>query len=138
MIKVVVLIPIYLYQACLTLPAPAKLILRWISGQFEIIVSEQVLKEYFYVLHHIPGVDQEKAHNLLTELKSTGITVNIPDTLKVCKDADDDKFLETALVGNADLLVTKNIKHYPVKSYQNVQIVKVSKFLSRVEKEFQE
>lgn len=55
-------------------------------------------------------------------------------TFKICKDPDDDKFLETAVVGNGNYLVTKNIKHFPIKSYENIQIVGVSKFLSHIEK----
>ncbi len=36
--------------------APAKLILFWVKGQFDIVFSKQILKEYSYVLHNIPGV----------------------------------------------------------------------------------
>lgn len=39
-------------------------------------------------------------------------------------------------VGQADYLVTKNIRHFPYKNYQNVQIVKISKFLKVLETEF--
>jgi hypothetical protein len=37
---------------------------------------------------------------------------------------------------NILVLVTKNIKHFPIKRYRQVQIVRVSKFLTRLEKEF--
>lgn len=116
--------------------APAKLILRWLKGQFEILISEQIKEEYTYILHHLPEVDQQKADALLEELDISGIRVAILGTLQACKDLDDDKFLETAVAGQADYLVTKNTKHFPRKSYQDVRIVKVSKFLEQLEKQF--
>lgn len=116
--------------------APAKLILRWLKGQFEILISEQTMEEYTYVLRHSPGVEQDKVTHLLNELTSSGVSVIISGTLKTCKDSDDDKFLETAVIGQASFLVTKNTKHFPHKSYQDVRIVKISKFLKEIEKQF--
>lgn len=94
------------------------------------------MEEYTYVLRLMPGVYQDKFTTLLHALNSEAINVVIPDTLKACKDPDDDKFLETAITGHAEYLVTKNIKHYPSKSYRHVRIVKVSKFLREIEKQF--
>jgi len=116
--------------------APAKLILRWLKGQFDTLISDETMNEYAYILHHLPEINQRKADDLLGELRISGIRVAILGTLQVCKDADDDKFLETAVNGEADYLVTKNTKHFPRKSYQNVRIVKVSKFLEELEKQF--
>jgi len=62
--------------------------------------------------------------------------VQITGAFQICKDSDDDKFLETALAGGADFLVTKNLKHFPHKSYQSVRIVNVTKFLQALEKLF--
>lgn len=116
--------------------APAKLILRWLKGQFDILISTEILEDYKYVLFHLPEIEQNKVTNLLDELLASAINVNIPGILKACKDSDDDKFLETAVAGNADYLVTKNIKHFPYKTYQGVQIVKISKFLKVLEHAF--
>jgi len=116
--------------------APTKLILRWLQGQYDLLISEQIMEEYTYVLRLLPGVYQDKVTALLHALNSEAINVVISDTLKVCKDHDDDKFLETAITGQAEYLVTKNTKHFPAKSYQNVRIVKVSKFLREIEKIF--
>lgn len=118
--------------------APAKLILRWLQGQLEPVVCEQTLQEHEYVLSHLPGIDQNKASDLLEELRASALTVTIPAELRVCKDRDDDKFLETAIIGNADFLVTKNLKHFPPKSFQNVRIVALAKILTELEKQYPE
>lgn len=48
----------------------------------------------------------------------------------------DDKFLETAVAGGADFLITKNFKHFPLKSYEGVRFVNVATFLKELEKIF--
>ncbi len=116
--------------------APAKLILRWLKGQFDLVISEETLREYEYILMNLEIIDSDKASQLLAEVRASAAVVTIPGQLQACKDPDDDKFLETAVVGNADFLVTKNIKHFPFKSFQNVRIVKVSKFLTELEKQY--
>lgn len=113
--------------------APAKLILRWFKSQFEVLISEQITEEYEYILRHLDNVEQTKVATIFNEFNTSGVKVVIPSTLKVCKDPDDDKFLETAIVGKADYLVTKNTKHFPHKS---IRIVKISAFLKELEKQF--
>ncbi|UCH93889.1 MAG: PIN domain-containing protein [Candidatus Aminicenantes bacterium] len=53
--------------------------------------------------------------------------------LDVCTDSNDNRFLECAVAGNADFLVTKNIRHFPYKIYGNVKIVRIKKFLNTLE-----
>ena len=73
---------------------------------------------------------------LKDELETFSRRVEISGTLHVCKDPDDDKFLETAATGGADFLVTKNLKHFPRKSYSEMRIVNVANFLKEIEKIF--
>lgn len=83
-----------------------------------------------------PIVPRDKAEVFLNGLAELAQVVFIAEKLDVCKDPSDNIFLETAATGNAEYLVTKNIKHFPFKRYQQVEIVRVAKFLSRLEKEF--
>jgi putative PIN family toxin of toxin-antitoxin system len=136
MIKAVVDTNVFLAGLLNASGAPAKLILRWLLGQFDLVISDQVVEEYTYVLRNQDGVEQDKVTNLLEELNSSAISVKIDGTLKACKDPDDNKFLETASQGQAGYLVTKNTKHFPKKAYQSIRIVKLSTFLKAVEKEF--
>lgn len=39
----------------------------------------------------------------------------------------------SAAAGNADYLVTKNIRHFPQKKFRNVRIVRIKKFLDVLE-----
>lgn len=118
------------------LGAPAKIRQRWRQQQFDLLISDATLEEYTDVLLHSPTISVGEVTELLTELKAFSQHIQINGTLQACKDSDDDIFLETAVVGGADFLVTKNLKHFPHKSYGGVRIVKVSTFLKVVEKTF--
>lgn len=116
--------------------APAKLLVRWLDGQFVLLFSKPVFDEYSRILLSHPHVPREKAGSFLNELEELAHSVSIAGKLNACKDSSDNVFLETAVDGNAEYLVTKNIKHFPFKRYQQVEIVRVAKFLSRLETEF--
>ncbi|MGH7453619.1 MAG: putative toxin-antitoxin system toxin component, PIN family [bacterium] len=125
-----------IFMAALLNPsgAPAKIRRRWRQRQFEVLISDAILDEYSDVFSHsliIPEIDTQL---LLDELKSFSRRTKIGGTLRVCKDSDDDKFLETAVEGGADFLVTKNLKHFPRKSYGGVRIVNVANFLKALER----
>lgn len=116
--------------------APAKIRRRWRERQFEVLLSVQVLNEYSDVLSNSRAISEFDATLLLRELIGFSRRVEIVGSLHVCKDPDDDKFLETAVIGGADFLVTKNLKHFPRTSYGNVRIVNVATFLKELEKNF--
>lgn len=118
--------------------ASSEIILRWLKNQFKIVTSNNVLEEYEAILLNLSVIEKKKALDLIEKLISTTEKMAITGTLRICKDSDDDKFLETAIVGQVDYLVTKNIRHFPYKSFQNVQIVKISKFLKVLEAEFKD
>lgn len=114
--------------------AAFKIFLRFFKGQFSWINSEETMEEYEGVLSLSQKISSISLYIFLHLLRSRSVLVKIKGNLQVCKDADDDKFLETALVGDADFLVTKNLKHFPRENYENVRIVNVATFLKELEK----
>lgn len=114
--------------------APFKIFQRFFRGQFDWINSQQILDEYQGVLSLSQKMSPTSVHIFLHLLRKRSILVQITGDLQVCRDPDDDKFLETAIVGGADFLVTKNLRHFPRKSYQGVRIVNVTTLLKELEK----
>ena len=51
-------------------------------------------------------LDLDERHEFLRELALTAEVIEVPGHLRVCRDPDDDKIIETAIVGRADCLVT--------------------------------
>ena len=116
--------------------AALKILRRFFQRQYEWVNSQSTFDEYRRVLPRSQRIPPRRVRAFLSLISKRSRFVQITSTFKICKDSDDDKFLETALVGNADFLVTKNLKHFPHKSYQGVRIVNVAKFLQELEKHF--
>ena len=116
--------------------APAKIYHRWLDDQFNLVTSPAIEVEYKDVMSQSSQIQPDEVQELFQEVSARSLNVPISGTLHVCKDPDDDIFLETALIADADFLVTKNLKHFPRKSYFGVKIVKVSAFLRELEKVF--
>jgi len=116
--------------------ACAKLI-DWMTRDvdyFQLLLSEPIWNEYTAVADWlIPRSKQlEKEHILhILRFHSAWITPDIQ--LHVCSDLSDNRFLECAVAGHADYLVTKNIRHFPTNKYEQVKIVRIKEFLSALE-----
>lgn len=53
-------------------------------------------------------------------------------TVTVCRDPDDNKIIETALVGNCDYIVSGDKDFLDLKNYESVKIVSPAEFVAIV------
>ncbi|MCB0110410.1 MAG: putative toxin-antitoxin system toxin component, PIN family [Caldilineaceae bacterium] len=101
---------------------------------FQLLLSQPIWQEYATVAGWlIPSELHNERHRILEILREQAIWVEPQQTLAVCGDPSDNRFLECAVEGNADYLVTKNIKHFPYKQYQGIRIVRIREFLNALE-----
>ena len=116
--------------------ASAKLI-DWMTKEedyFRLLLSQPIWDEYSTVADWlIPEERQEEKVRILNILRLQSDWIEPKIHLDVCSDKSDNRFLECAVAGNADYLVTKNIRHFPPKEYQGIKIVRIRKFLSVLE-----
>ncbi len=116
--------------------ASAKLI-DWMTKEedyFRLLISEPVWKEYSAVADWlIPETRHSEKKRILNVLYSGAEKIEPEIRLNACSDESDNRFLECAVAGNADYLVTKNIRDFPHKEYRNIKIVRISKFLKVLE-----
>jgi len=114
--------------------APAKLIKYFQHDLFLLVISEDILKEYINVILEFNNdVLYENAEELFLTIMEKAIISNPTQKFDVCRDKDDNKFIECAIAAKADYIVTKNIKHFPPKEYQGIKIVKIKDFLKAIE-----
>ncbi len=117
--------------------ASAKLI-DWMTREedyFQLLVSEPIWDEYTGVAEWlIPSSRQAEKERILRILRTHSAWIEPDIRLHVCTDPDDNRFLECAVSGYADYLVTKNLRHFPRKQYEHVKIVGISVFLKALEK----
>jgi len=116
--------------------APAKLIKYLRRDAFVIILSGDVLDEYTSVIFEFNNdVLIEDAVELFLMIMQKSNFVIPTEKHDVCRDKDDNKFIECAVAASADFIVTKNIRHFPKKEYRGIHIIKIRDFLKILEKD---
>jgi uncharacterized protein len=73
--------------------------------------------------------EQHRATSALQAILARGIRVKIRGTLKVCRDPNDDMFLECAALAKADLLVAGDKDLLILGTYKGTRIVTPSEYL---------
>jgi putative PIN family toxin of toxin-antitoxin system len=108
---------------------PKKIIDLFIKGKIQLLISPQILEEISRVLKEILGDDSEINYFIkLISLNSIEIIPNV--TLQVIKeDPSDNKFLECAVVGKADYIISGDKHLLDLRKYQGIPIIKVDEFL---------
>jgi putative PIN family toxin of toxin-antitoxin system len=116
--------------------ASAKLI-DWMTRDedyFQLLLSEPIWQEYTTVAEWlVPPPRHSEKNRVMQTLRFHAEWIEPGLRLDVCTDSNDNRFLECAVAGNADFLVTKNIRHFPYKHYESVKIVRIKKFLDTLE-----
>jgi len=101
---------------------------------FRLLISQPVWDEYRTVADWlIPVTKQHEKERVLHVLLTQSERIVPAVQLDVCPDLSDNRFLQCAVAGSADYLVTKNIRHFPPKEYAGVKIVRIRTFLRVLE-----
>ena len=108
----------------------ASVLKQILIGSVILLADERILLEYEEVVTRPKfNFDKENAliicdflRNQCQETFPAHIDVNLPDKY-------DAPFIETALTGKADFIVTGNKKHFPAKSCKGIKIVSPTIFL---------
>ena len=122
---------------------PAKARDAWLAGRYKIIVSKPSLEELEDVLHRPRiqqrfGVTEAQAEELLLLITEKATPVEISGELHLCRDARDDMLLETAIVGGATHIVsrdediTRDLELVTQLEKWRIKAVTVNRFLAEV------
>jgi len=85
------------------------------------------------------GIQEDDIEELVFLIEERSLPVSVSGSIKLCRDKDDDLIIETAIVGKAKYLVTRDddIKFDPalasIVSEYGVVITTVSGFLSAIQ-----
>lgn len=93
--------------------SPARVLAALREGLFTLVTSEPLLEELADVLGRPRivsryGVSSWDVRELLSLLRERAEFVVVSGTLHLCRDPDDDVLIETAVVGKAEALVTRD------------------------------
>jgi putative PIN family toxin of toxin-antitoxin system len=113
----------------------------WVKGAFELVVSEEILREVRNTL--LKPAISKKLHlekegingiiDLIRE-KAVVVTEDLYKTDKVKKDRSDNKFLACGLETKADYIVSGDNHLLEIKHFHGIQIVDANTFVKEVTK----
>lgn len=92
---------------------PAKVREAWLKGQYTIVISLPLIEEPRVVLSRPRlrqrfAISESRATRLIALIVERARIVNIEGCLKLCRDPHDDVVLETAIVGKATHIVSRD------------------------------
>jgi putative PIN family toxin of toxin-antitoxin system len=106
----------------------------WREGKFTLVVSDEIVSEYLDVLQRpkfrlspqlilfVMGRVQRKAQFVLPTERITAVIA----------DPTDNKFLEAALAGQADCVVTGDKHLLPLHPFRDISILKAHQFIEQL------
>jgi putative PIN family toxin of toxin-antitoxin system len=123
MIRVVLDTNIIVSALLQPLGPPAQVFMLAIGGSLQLCVSGKVYAEYEEVISRPRFQRAEDVFaTALQAIRDKSFWVRPVEAIRACADPDDDMFLECAQAGQADYLVTGNLKHFPA-SWESTRIV---------------
>lgn len=108
---------------------------EWKAGKFKLIVTDSIAREYLDVINRpkfkIPQAEIIAISDYLLQL---GEFVTPTEEIHIIvADPTDDKFLETALAGKVDYIVSGDNHLLELKSFREIPIITAKEFVSWLE-----
>ncbi len=118
---------------------PAKVLDSWYSFQFSLVVSHDILQEIERVLLE-PGIrvrhrwSKQRLRAFLDDLANVALFTQETPRLAVVDDEPDNRYLECALAGHAEYIVSGDRDLLSLGEYQGILILTPREFLGRLER----
>lgn len=118
---------------------PKQLIDLWREEAFELLISKAILGEIGRVLRYpkiaaLHKLTETELHTFMALLSEEGLVIEPDETLNISPDESDNRYIECAVAGGADYLVTGDKLHLlPIGEYQGIRIVSPAMFLAVVQ-----
>lgn len=100
-----------------------------IEGEVQLIISKPLIHEVLNVLSRKFNRDAEELARVAVYLSELGKVVQPKRTLSVLRDEPDNRILECAVTGHADVIVTGDQAMLELGKYKDVRIVSLRDFL---------
>jgi putative PIN family toxin of toxin-antitoxin system len=106
-----------------------KAIIKIIEGEDFLLISKDIIDEVLSVLSSKFGRDREGLSRIAVTLSELAELVKPARRIKLFKDEPDNRILECAIYGEADLLVTGDKEILQLREYKGVKIISLKGYL---------
>ena len=109
---------------------PGEIVRMIATGRLRLLLDARVLLEYSEVLRRPKfQFDTDLVSSFLDQIEAQGRLVSSAPLRRSLPDPDDEPFLEVALAGDAECLVTGNLRHFPARAREGISVLSPSRFL---------
>ena len=115
--------------------SPAKILDLWREGAFDLVFSEETLKELIDVMSRpkllrITGINEDELNRLVSYLRNSSIVVDSSEDIAIAiEDPDDTKFISCAVQAGAKYIVSGDHHLLDVEKFEGTAIVTPAGFL---------
>jgi len=104
---------------------------RWVEGEFTVVVTTDAVSEYFEVLNRPKfGLKQETIDRITHYIYQFSEFVVPGEKIRFIEgDPKDDKFLEAAIAGKVDFIVSGDKHLLALKEFRSIPIISGREFL---------
>lgn len=114
--------------------APARVLDTLLARQVRLLYDDRILAEYGEVLVRAKfGFDPGDVADLLAFLRAEGQPVAAPSLDLPVLDPDDAMFMEVAIAGRADAIVTGNKGHFAPGTWRVLPVLSPAEFLAALD-----
>jgi len=108
---------------------PGEILDLWIKGKIQLIISKEIMEEIKRVLNRMQ-VPEEEIANLRSQIIEKAIIVDPQIKISLIKkDPSDNKFLECAIEGQADFIVSGDKHLLEFEAINDIKIITARKML---------
>ncbi|MDP3733925.1 MAG: putative toxin-antitoxin system toxin component, PIN family [Nanoarchaeota archaeon] len=110
---------------------PRKILYRCLTGEFDLVTSTQQLQELQRVINYPKfNFSDEQKQRLMSLILETATVVEVLGIVNIIKeDVDDNIIIETAVVGNAQFIISGDQHLLKLKEFTTIKIVNPREFL---------
>lgn len=108
-------------------------ILKYIQiGLFSPYATKEIIDEYLEVVQRLSEKKSQPNKNLLNTFLSKLSVVKTESSLELCRDKDDDKFINCAIDAKAIYIVSGDEDLLVLRSVENIEIVTAKELCERI------
>ena len=112
---------------------PYQILQAWQAGEFELVVSQEILDEYRRVgeilAEERPKIDLNPILTFVIEHAKVYKPVKLKES--ICEDPDDDKFFSCALASGSKVIISGDKHLLKVSGYEGIEVLKPRDFVDR-------
>jgi putative PIN family toxin of toxin-antitoxin system len=106
-----------------------KAIFKIIEGEDSLVISKEIINELLSVLSTKFSSDREAISRVAINLSELAELVTPTKRVRIFKDEPDNRILECALCGKADVIVTGDKEMLKLREYEGVKIISLKEYL---------